>query len=221
MQRISFWIYLNTWSLYNKKSFKALEMANSSKMSKYLRRIAKLLRIIFSGVRVFFLRLKLPGSFISSKIYLASGIRIDVTDGGHLTISDGVNIDKNATILVKNGQLTIGKNTYIGVGSVIVARGLMSIGENGLIAEYVTVRDQDHLFDGVNTTANNGFRTAPIHIGSNVWLCAKVTVTRGVAIGNNVVVGANSVVTHDLPDNCVAAGVPAQVIRHVDRVQQR
>jgi acetyltransferase-like isoleucine patch superfamily enzyme len=50
-------------------------------------------------------------------------------------------------------------------------------------------------------------------IGNNVWLGDKVAVLGGVHIGNNVIVAANAVVTKDLPDNCMAAGVPAQIIK--------
>jgi acetyltransferase-like isoleucine patch superfamily enzyme len=54
---------------------------------------------------------------------------------------------------------------------------------------------------------------APVRIGRNVWLGAKVTVSKGVAIGDNAIVGANAVVTHDIPPNAIAAGVPARIIR--------
>jgi acetyltransferase-like isoleucine patch superfamily enzyme len=56
-------------------------------------------------------------------------------------------------------------------------------------------------------------RTAPIHIGDNVWIGAKATITRGVTIGDNAVVGANSVVTGDVPADAVYAGAPARLIR--------
>lgn len=52
-----------------------------------------------------------------------------------------------------------------------------------------------------------------IVIGNNVWLGDKVTVLSGVRIGNNVTVAANSVVTKDVPDNCIVAGIPARIIK--------
>ncbi len=48
---------------------------------------------------------------------------------------------------------------------------------------------------------------------NNVWIGGSVTILSGVTVGNNVVIGAGAVVTKDIPDNCVAAGVPAKVIR--------
>lgn len=53
----------------------------------------------------------------------------------------------------------------------------------------------------------------PIHIGDDVWIGGHVTILPGITIGNNVVVAAGSVVTKDIPDNCVVGGVPARVIR--------
>ena len=58
--------------------------------------------------------------------------------------------------------------------------------------------------------------TKPITIGDHVYIGVNVTIMPGVTIGNNVVVGACSVITKDVPDNCVVAGNPARVIRDID-----
>lgn len=56
---------------------------------------------------------------------------------------------------------------------------------------------------------------APVHIGKNCWLGAGVIVLPGICIGDNTVVGAGSVVTHDLPDNVVAVGNPCRILRTI------
>ena len=56
----------------------------------------------------------------------------------------------------------------------------------------------------------------PITVGDNVWFGGGCRVVPGVTIGSNVVIGAGSVVTHDIPDNCIAAGNPCRVIRYID-----
>lgn len=56
---------------------------------------------------------------------------------------------------------------------------------------------------------------APIKVGNNCWLASNVTVCAGVTIGDNCVIGAGAVVTHDIPDNSLAVGVPAKVIRKI------
>ncbi|MBQ4059178.1 MAG: hypothetical protein IJD40_09635 [Lachnospiraceae bacterium] len=56
----------------------------------------------------------------------------------------------------------------------------------------------------------------PVKIGKNVWIGRCTSILSGVTIGDNVIVGANSVVTHDIPDNCMAVGVPAKIIKRLD-----
>lgn len=63
---------------------------------------------------------------------------------------------------------------------------------------------------------NTGYEYGvPITIGDNVWLGGNVVVCPGVSIGSNVVVGAGSVVTKDIPEDCIAAGNPCKVIRKI------
>lgn len=149
------------------------------------------------------------------RVHLARHVRLRVTDGGTARLADAVSIDRFADITVKYGHLEIGARSYIGQYSVICARDRIVIGADSLIAEHVTIRDQDHSFGPGLTTARAGFTTAPIQIGNNVWIGAKATVTKGVTIGDNVVIGANSVVTRDIPANSVAVGAPARVIRNI------
>ena len=56
----------------------------------------------------------------------------------------------------------------------------------------------------------------PVTIGNDVWIGANCTILPGVTIGNNVVVAAGAVVTKDVPDNCVAGGVPAKIIKEIE-----
>ena len=133
------------------------------------------------------------------------GERIVISMGGTVVAGPGCALSENAIIQVEAGILRLGCDAFIGIGAVIVAREAISIGDNVLIAEYVTIRDQDHAPDG-------GFRVTPVRIGHNVWIGAKSTITRGVTIGDGAVIGANSVVTGDVPAGCTVAGAPARPI---------
>lgn len=161
------------------------------------------------------MRLFNRGSVIPTDLNFLSGCRFSITDGGRVFIGRNCSLDRFVTILVKHGTLTLGDDCYVGIGSVLCARDAITIGQGVLIAEYVTIRDQDHVFSAGLTLNQSGFRTRPVTIGDNVWLGAKVTVMRGVTIGENAVIGANSVVTGDIPANVVAVGVPARVIREL------
>jgi len=184
-----------------------------------VRKLGSLLITLVSSCRSRILRLWLTvfqeGVRLDSSSQFAKGVVIRATDGGRATFGRDCSIDRNATILIKHGRLSVGPACHIGIGAVIVARESIRIGKGVLIGEYVSIRDQDHVFGGKAPTANSGFTTLPIVIGNNVWLGAKATVTKGVTIGDNTVIGANSVVTRDIPANVLAAGVPARVIREL------
>lgn len=97
--------------------------------------------------------------------------------------------------------------TVIGCASHIVLEHNVRCGANTLIT------DTDWHVDDKRIGLN-----APVHIGSNVWLGVNVTVLKGVTIGENTLVAAGSVVTHPLPSNVVAAGVPARILREINSV---
>jgi acetyltransferase-like isoleucine patch superfamily enzyme len=81
----------------------------------------------------------------------------------------------------------------------------------------VSIRDHNHRFDKLDVPVRlQGMTSAPVRIGRNVWIGGKATITKGVSIGDNAVIGANAVVTHDIPANAIAVGVPARVIKYRD-----
>jgi len=94
----------------------------------------------------------------------------------------------------------IGKGTifaYGGIGVVIHARTV--IGENCLIGQGITIGGKSKIYN------------VP-QIGNNVYIAAGVRIIGDVTIGNNVMIGANAVVTKDIPDNCMVAGIPAKIL---------
>jgi acetyltransferase-like isoleucine patch superfamily enzyme len=184
-------------------------------MRSIFNKFSKAFRIFSSAARLFLFRLRLGRLALPGYVYLSSSVRLSATDGGTLRIDPNTVVDAGALIVAKRGSLKIGVSGFIGKGSIIVARDAIYIGHNSMIAEYVTIRDQDHKIEVSGPFGLNGFVTAPIRIGNNVWIGAKATVLKGVTIGDNVVIGANSVVTHDIPSNSVAVGAPARVIRTV------
>jgi acetyltransferase-like isoleucine patch superfamily enzyme len=100
----------------------------------------------------------------------------------------------------------------------VAALELVEIGEHCMLANGCFVTDANHRFDDRERPITwQGFDTkGPTRIGDNVWCGANVVVTSGVTIGERSVIGANSVVTRDIPPFTIAAGAPARPLRRVD-----
>ncbi len=116
----------------------------------------------------------------------------------------------------QSSQVAIGDRCTLNTGCHIVAVAGITIGNDTLIAEYCSIRDQNHIFDNPSVPiAQQGFEALPITIGKGVWIGRGVFIGAGVSIGDGAVIGANSVVVKDIEANAVAVGVPAKVIRYI------
>ena len=90
----------------------------------------------------------------------------------------------------------------------------VTFGDYVFIAPNCTFTTAEHALDAQQR--NEGLEVAlPINVGNNVWIGAGVIVLGGVTIGDNTVIGAGSVVTHDIPSNVIAVGVPCKVLREI------
>jgi acetyltransferase-like isoleucine patch superfamily enzyme len=111
-------------------------------------------------------------------------------------------------------DLEIGANTTIGARCTLTAFGGLKIGNDVRIAPNVMILTTDHEYSKPDLKIRDqGFKQAAIEIGNDVWLAGNVVVVKGVQIGDGVVIGANSVVTHDIPPYSIAAGAPCRVIK--------
>jgi len=115
------------------------------------------------------------------------------------------------------GRIRIGAGTFLNLGVMVAAKELVEIGEHCMFANGCFITDANHRFDDPSTPVPwQGFASkGPTRVGDNVWCGANVVITSGVTIGERCVIGANSVVTQDIPAFSIAAGVPAQVIRQI------
>lgn len=108
-----------------------------------------------------------------------------------------------------------GKNIYTNFNLTLVDDTHIYVGDYCQIGPNVVLATAGHPI--LPELREKGFQyNAPVCIGRNCWLGANVVVVPGVTIGDNVVVGAGSVVTHDLPDNVIAVGNPCRILREVN-----
>lgn len=128
-----------------------------------------------------------------------------VSHGKQLWVGRGLSIQKH-------GDITLGERAALGDRARLVNWAPIHVGDDFLAAEELLINAGSH---DPETLVPRSMK--PVRIGHRVWCGTRVTILAGVQIGHDVVIGAGSVVIHDLPSNCVAAGVPARVIRPLER----
>lgn len=130
------------------------------------------------------------------------------------SVGDNVSI-RDSVHLHNIGSLGLGTNVSIHPMCYIDATGGISIGDNVSIAHGTTIMSSSHLFDALDTPINDqGVNLAETVIESDCWIGAQSVIVAGVRVGHGSVVGANSVVTRDVPAWSVVAGSPARVIKY-------
>lgn len=134
-------------------------------------------------------------------------VQLSHTDETPILIGDGAYFMRGSEIL---GPVTIGDNVFINRDAYI--RPQTTIGDNVRIGPFVRLITDTHEIGPSHRRAGKA-RFDPIVVGTGTWIGASVTVLAGVTIGKGCVVAAGSIVTKDVPDDVMVAGVPARVIR--------
>jgi len=138
---------------------------------------------------------------------------------GRLEVGPHVLLEPHVWLtLLDDARIRIGTGSFLNVGVMVAAVGLVEIGAHCMFANGCFVTDGSHRFDDPDKPVPwQGFTSkGPTRIGDNVWCGANVVVTGGVNVGERCVLGANSVVTGDIPPFSIAAGAPAKVLRRVE-----
>ena len=114
-----------------------------------------------------------------------------------------------------NGKhIRIGSHAFINYNVSIMDRGDVTLGDHVLLAPNVVITTSNHPLDPKMRRDSLGI-ASPVVIGDDVWIGANAVILPGVTLGNNVVVAAGAVVTKDVPDNTLVAGVPARKMRNL------
>lgn len=111
-------------------------------------------------------------------------------------------------------NIHIGKNVFINMGCKFQDQGGIFIGDGALIGHNVVLATLNHAKSPDNRAT---MIPSPIHIGRNVWIGSNATVLPGVTIGDGAIVAAGAVVTTDVPENTIVGGVPARIIRTIQK----
>lgn len=187
-------------------------------------------------MKEFFKRLKIIFRFLFPKkpcAILGSNVRFDYrscvynlsNNPKRIKIDSGSKIDGTLTVWKKEGEIIIGKNSYIGLDSRVWSAKKITIGDNVQIAHNVNIfdnnihsispfiRSKEFILHYENDDSE--LKGEEVNIENNVWIGTQVVVLKGVTIGENSIVGSGSVVTKSIPPNKIVAGNPLKIIGEV------
>ena len=150
-------------------------------------------------------------------LFLGRRLELEVGRKGTIDFGRFVWIGDGTKIRCHEGRVEIGAKTVMGQECTISAYQRVRIGEQCVIADRSMFIDFDHgVVEVERPIRQQGIYKRDVVVGSNVWVGYGACILRGVSVGDNSIVGTNSVVTRDVPANAVVAGIPARVIRMRD-----
>jgi acetyltransferase-like isoleucine patch superfamily enzyme len=192
-----------------------------SKIAKYRGRLSALLlslRFQISADSVIFKSIIYGKSklIIGSKCMLNNCRIIICKNSKYIKIGSETIIENNAFLNAHHGIIEVGKKCFIGPNVIIQGFGGVYIGDNVLIAGNTFISSSNHIFENVTLSEflNNEIGKKVV-IGNNTWIASNVTIVAGVEIGERCVIGAGSVVTKNIPNESLAVGSPAKIIRKI------
>jgi acetyltransferase-like isoleucine patch superfamily enzyme len=147
-------------------------------------------------------------------VFFGRRLEIEIGREGRVRFGRLVWVGDRSKIRCHEGVVEIGEKTVIGQECTISAYQRVRIGEQCVIADRAMFIDFDHgVVEVERPIRGQGIYKRDVEVGSNVWIGYGACILRGVRIGDNSIIGTNSVVTADVPANAVVAGVPARLIR--------
>lgn len=154
---------------------------------------------------------------IGRNVLFRSGVEVRVHKTAKVIIEDDVRIDRGVRILATNKSVVrIGAGSRVGLYSILNGGASISIARSCLISGFVYLQTSMHRITNPDLDiVSQGYEHGEITIENGAWLGAHVVVMPGCRIGSRAVVGSNAVVTHDVDDGTIAAGVPARVLKPV------
>lgn len=156
--------------------------------------------------------------FIGENVVIDDNVVLDAKGAGNggITIRDGALVSRNSILSCKGGDIVLGRGSKIGINCLVHSESRVEIGPLVTVAAYCyLLAGGNHEFDRQDLPVLDqpSYHKGGVSVGEGSWLAARVTVLDGVSIGKGAVIGAGAVVRDPVPDNAVAVGTPAKVIR--------
>ena len=173
------------------------------------------------ALRLAWLKLRFRGRLRTDGIaFVGPGVKLEIGRDARLYLGRWSWIGHGCKIRAHEGEVRIGAKTVLGQECTISAFQHISIGRECIVADRVMLIDFDHgVVETERPIREQGIYKRDVRVGHNVWVGYGACFLRGVTVGDNAIVGTNSVVTRDVPENAVVGGVPARLLRMRDEPQ--
>jgi acetyltransferase-like isoleucine patch superfamily enzyme len=169
-------------------------------------------------VRLAYWKLRLRGRLqLDGPAFIGPGVSLEIGPTATLRLGRWSWIGHGCKIRVHEGECSIGAKTVMGQECTISAFQHVSIGRECILADRVMLIDFDHgVVEVERPIRAQGIYKRDVRVGHNVWVGYGACFLRGATVGDNCVIGTNTVITKDVPANAVVAGAPARVLRMRD-----
>lgn len=166
-------------------------------------------------LRLGWLKLRWHGRLQTDGIaFVCPGVRFEIGRDAKVVLGRWSWLGHGTKVRAHEGEVRIGAKSVLGQECTISCYQHVSIGRECIVADRVMLIDFDHGVVEVDRPIRlQGIYKRDVRVGNNVWIGYGASLLRGVTVGDNAIVGTSSVVTHDVAENAVAAGVPAREIR--------
>ncbi|TMM06884.1 MAG: acyltransferase [Actinobacteria bacterium] len=149
--------------------------------------------------------------------FVCRGVTLEIGRNAIVSLGRWSWLGQGCKIRAHEGRVSVGAKSVLGQECTISAYQHVSIGRECIVADRVMLIDFDHgVVDVERPIRQQGIYKRDVRVGHNVWIGYGACLLRGVTVGNNCVIGTNSVVNKDVPDDAVVAGIPARVLRMRD-----
>ncbi len=166
-------------------------------------------------VRLAWLKLRFRGRLVTDGLaFVCPGVTFEIGPHARIVLGRWSWIGHDCKIRAHEGEVRIGAKTVLGQECTISAFQHVSIGRECIVADRVMLIDFDHGAAEVERPIRlQGIYKRDVRVGHNVWIGYGACLLRGVTVGDNAIIGTSAVVTRDVPENAIVAGIPARAIR--------
>jgi acetyltransferase-like isoleucine patch superfamily enzyme len=161
-------------------------------------------------------RLRLLGAQVGQGTRVEGGVVVrrgwSSSGAGRIAIGPECQLETGVVLAAFGGEVSLGRNVFLGPYVVIYGHGGVVVGDSCLIAMHCRILSSNHTVPEMGTDIRSQpDKLLPTRIGRDVWLGAAVTVLGGVDVGDGCVIGAGSIVTKSMPSGAIAFGAPAEI----------